>query len=349
MAKNNDDKEDKPSVINLLKSIGKEFGEDKVPRLAAALAYYTVFSLAPLLLLLLAITGLILHNNEDVRKQLVTTIGGLVGPKGAPVIDAILENANKPGTSLIASIIGGITLLLGASGVFGQLKDALNTIWEVKPKEGLGIMGLLRERFLSFGMVLGTGFLLLVSLVVSAALSAVGKFLGDNLPGGAFLWNIINYVVTLLFIAAMFMLMFKFLPDAKIGWKDVWIGGLITATLFIVGQIGLGIYLGSGSVGSAYGGAGSLVILLVWIYYSGLIFFVGAEFTQAYARMYGSLVRPADYAEGVTEEARGEQGIPHKEGDSSVTPDKGSGSDRGGSSGTRGKKRQSLRTSPWFR
>lgn len=338
------EKAEKKSVIDLLKGTFKEFGEDKVPRLAAALAYYTIFSLGPLLLIAISIAGIILGNQKGARSQIVGTIGSMVGTQGAEALNTAIDNANKGNGSIIASAIGIVTLLLGASGVFGQLKDALNTIWEVKPKEGLGIMGMLRQRFLSFSMVLGTGFLLLVSLVVSAALAALGKFLGDRLPGGAFLWNIINYGITLLLIALMFALMFRFLPDVEIAWKDVWIGALITSILFIVGQIALGIYLGSGSVGSSYGAAGSIVILLVWIYYSGLIFFVGAEITQVYARMYGSHVTPSEYAEGVTEEARGEEGIPHKDGERSVTP---GGSGKGESRSKQ--RRRTLRTSPWFR
>ncbi len=341
-----DEKTDKKSIINLLKATGKEFGEDKVPRLSAALAYYTIFSLGPLLLIAIVIAGKI-FGDEAARGQIVNTLGGLIGPQGAGVVQEAIKNANKPGASLIASIIGIVTLLLGASGVFGQLKDAFNTIWEVKPKEGLGIMGVLRERFLSFTMVLGTGFLLLVSLVVSAGLSALGKFLGDALPGGALLWNIINYAVTLLLIALMFALMFKFLPDVKIGWKDVWVGALITSLLFIVGQIGLGIYLGIGSVGSSYAGAGSLVVVLVWIYYSSLILFIGAELTQVYTRMYGSQVQPSENAEAVTEDDRGDQGISHKDGERGITP---GGTSSGSSRSSGGKQRKrTLRASPWFR
>jgi len=326
-------------VIDLLKATFKEFSEDKVPRLAAALAYYTIFSIGPLLIIIVAIASLVYQNGEA-KKQISDTISSLMGPGADPILKS-LDQPQKGG-SIIASIIGIVTLLLGASGVFGQLKDALNTMWEVKPKEGQGILAMLRERFLSFSMVLGTGFLLLVSLVVSAGLAAVGKWLASVLPGGDIIGNIANYLVTLLIITAMFALLFRFLPDAKVAWKDVWIGAGITAILFVVGQIALGIYLGSGSIGTTFGAAGSIVVALVWIYYSSLIFFIGAELTQTYARLYGSKIEIAPYAEPMAEGTRVTQGIPHK-GGKEVSPDK-----EAGKSDKDGKPRKSLRASPWF-
>ncbi|HEY0069918.1 MAG TPA: YihY/virulence factor BrkB family protein [Chloroflexia bacterium] len=328
------------AVLDVLKDTFKDFGEDKVPRLAAALAYFTIFSIGPLLLIALSIAGL-LFDQAQVREQMLSTIGGLVGETGSKTIGEALDNANKGSGNIVVASIGIVTLVMGASGVFGQLKDALNTIWEVKPKEGQGILGMLRERFLSFTMVLGTGFLLLVSLVVSAGIAALGKFLTSVLPGGDIVGQIVNIIVTLGIITLMFCLLFKFLPDVRVEWKDVWLGAFITALLFTVGQIALGVYLGSGSVGTAFGAAGSIVIILVWIYYSALIFFIGAELTQVIARRFGSRVMPAPNAEPLTEEARAQEGIPSKDGD-----DKGSRSKSGDKQGPR---HRILKASPWFR
>lgn len=326
-------------LLDVVKETFKDFGEDKVPRLAAALAYFTIFSIGPLLLIAVSIAGWLFGNVDEVRNQILGTIGGLVGAEGQKTIAGAMENANKGSGNVIAASIGIVTLLMGASGVFGQLKDALNTIWEVKPKEGQGILGMLRERFLSFSMVLGTGFLLLVSLVVSAGIAALGAFLKSVLPGGDLVSQIVNIIITLGIITLMFCLLFKFLPDVQVAWKDVWVGAFITAILFTVGQIALGLYLGSGSVGTAFGAAGSIVIILVWIYYSALIFFIGAELTQVYARRFGSRVVPDANAEPLTEEARAQEGIPSKDGD-----DK----DRRARD-KQGPKRRILKASPWFR
>lgn len=328
-------------IIDVLKDTFKDFSEDKVPRLAAALAYYTIFSIGPLLLIAISIAS-ILFDSEEVKNQMLGTIGNLVGESGKTAIGDALENANKEGGNVIVASIGIATLLMGASGVFGQLKDALNTIWEVKPKEGQGILGIVRERFLSFTMVLGTGFLLLVSLVVSAGIAALGQFLKSVLPGGDIVWQVVNVLITLGILSLMFVVLFKFLPDVQVSWKDVWVGAFITAVLFTVGQVALGLYLGSGSVGSAFGGAGSIVIILVWIYYSALIFFTGAELTQVYARRFGSRVVPAPNAEPLTEEARAQEGIPSKDGDDKAGKGDG-GRDR------QRPKTGDLKASPWFR
>jgi membrane protein len=304
---------DLKAIFNLFRDTFKDWSEDKAARLGAALAYYTIFSVGPLLLIAIAIAGLV-FGQQRAQDQIVGTIRTMVGGHGAEVIIQAIQNASKPGASIVASAIGIVTLLFGASGVFGQLKDALNTIWEVKPKPGQGILAMARDRFLSFTMVLGTGFLLLVSLVISAALTALGSLLSKNLPGGDLLWQIVNYVLAILVIALVFAMLFKFLPDVQIAWRDVAVGALITSLLFNLGQIALGLYLGSGSVGSAYGAAGSLVIVLVWIYYSAQILFFGAEFTQVYARTYGTQVKPAPDAEFITEEGRAQQGITRDEG-----------------------------------
>ena len=322
------------AIFELVRDTFKDWSEDKASRLGAALAYYTIFSIGPLLVIAIGIASLV-FGEEAARGQIVGTAGGMVGPEGGKLIEESIKNANQGGGSIYATGLGIALLLFGAAGVFGQLKDALNTIWEVKPKPNLGFMHTIKERFFSFTMVLGTGFLLLVSLVLNAALAAFGVWLRSFMPGGDVVWQVINAVVALGVVTLMFALLFKFLPDVKIGWKDVWIGALVTAILFLVGQLLLGLYLGSGAVGSAWGAAGALVIILVWVYYSAQIFFLGAEFTQVYTNRFGSRVRPEPYAQFVTDEARAQQGMETKE-------------DEGGKKGARrGPTR--LKPSPWFR
>lgn len=325
--------------FDMFKETFKEWNEDKAPRLGASLAYYTIFSLGPLLVVIIAIASKVFSNAEA---QIVGTIGGVVGKEGADVIGETIKNANKGNANIIAGIIGIVTLLLGASGVFGQLKDALNTIWEVQPKPGQGIMATIKQRFFSFTMVLGTGFLLLVSLVITAAVSSLSDILKKILPGGDIVGQVVSFIVSVLIIALVFTLLFKFLPDVKITWGDVWIGGLVTSILFSLGQIALGLYLGSGAVGKSFGAAGSLVIILVWIYYSTQILFMGAEFTQVYTNKYGSHVRPEENAEFVTEEARANQGMPRKEGEPTAKQ-------QGDKSDGKSPRRRTLKPSPWFK
>jgi membrane protein len=215
----------------------------------------------------------------------------------------MIQSASTPSSGLLAGILGVVTLLIGAGGVIGQLHDSLNTIWGVQPKPGNGLLSLLRERFLSFAMVVGLGFLLLVSLVVSAVLTALFQVLGGALPGGTVLWHAVELLVSFGFITLLFALMYKALPDVRIAWRDVWIGAAITALLFTVGKFLLGLYLGQSGVTSAYGAAGSLVLVLLWVYYSALIVFFGAEFTQVYATTYGAGMRPAENAEPLPQTA----------------------------------------------
>lgn len=282
-------------IFRLLKQTFKEWQKDKASRLAAALAYYTVFSLAPLLIIAIAIAGAI-FGEEAARGEIVGQIQGLVGKQGAEIIETSIENANKPDVSNVASIISIIFLLFGASGVFAQLQEALNTVWEVKPKPQQGILNFVRKRFLSFSAVLGIGFLLLVSLIVSALLSTLNNYMSGFLPGFDLLWQILNLAIAFGVITLLFALMYKFLPDVKIAWNDVWVGAIITTILFIIGKFILGLYIGRGSFGSTYGAAGSLVIILAWVYYSAQILFFGAEFTQVYARKFGSRIVPDEHA-----------------------------------------------------
>ncbi len=291
----------------LLKETFAAWSEDKVPRLGAALAYYTTFSLAPLLLIVVGVAALV-FGEEAAQGRIVEQISGLVGEKGAEAIQAMLQSASEETSSgVVAAIVGVVALLFGASGVFGELQDALNTIWGVKPKPGRAILGAIKDRFFSFAMVLAIAFLLLVSLVVTAALAAVGKF-GSGLIPEAFL-QALNLAVSLGVVTLLFAMIFKILPDVRIAWRDVWIGAFATAVLFTVGKSLIGLYLGKSAVGSAFGAAGSLVIVLVWIYYSAQILFLGAEITQVHARHYGTGVVPAADAVLVTAEARREQGL----------------------------------------
>jgi len=289
-----------------------EFGEDKATRLSAALAYYSIFSIAPLIIIVISVAGLV-FGTKAVSGQLHGQISGIVGDQGAQTIESMISAARKPSHSMIATIIGIVTLLLGASGVFGQLQDALNTIWEVKPKPGRGILGVLRDRFLSMAMVLGTGFLLLISMLLSAALSAVTGMMGNVLGMGPVLAEILHNAVAFAVVALLFAMIFKVLPDAQVRWRDVWPGAIFTAVLFTLGKFLLALYLGRAATASAYGAAGSLVIVLLWVYYSSLILFFGAEFTQVFAKKRGSRIVPSKNAIGVTEETRGEEGISHEE------------------------------------
>ncbi|HEX3582606.1 MAG TPA: YihY/virulence factor BrkB family protein, partial [Thermoanaerobaculia bacterium] len=276
-------------IFALFKQTWTEFSDDKAQRLGAALAYYTIFSLGPILLIAVSIAGLV-FGKEAAQGRIGQELQGVFGANVATQLNTMIANAGKKGSGTIAMIIGIVTLLLGAAGVFGQLKDALNTIWNVEPKKSGGIMTTIRQRFLSMAMVLGVGFLLLVSLVIDAAISAMGHWISARFPGGEAVFQILQLIVSLAVITVLFAMIFRYLPDTKVEWRDVWLGAGFTGFLFVIGKFGLGLWLGKGSIGSAYGAAGSLVILLVWIYWSAQILFFGAEFTQVYANAHGSKV-----------------------------------------------------------
>jgi membrane protein len=279
----------------LLKETGEDFVEDNATSLAGSLAYFTLLSLAPLIVIALAIAGLAV-DEEATREQLATELGSVVGPQGASAVDAIVENARTPSAGIISSVLGVVVLLFGASGVFGELQSALNKIWEVEPKPGRGLWGTIRDRLFSFAMVMGVAFLLLVSLLLSTALAAIGRFLEQSLPGGEALWQVLNFALSLSIVSALFALTFKVVPDAKVRWRDVWIGAVVTAFLFSVGKFLIGLYLGKSSVASSYGAAGSIVLLVIWVYYSAAILFLGAEFTQVYAKRFGGDIKPSQNA-----------------------------------------------------
>jgi membrane protein len=286
-------------ILPILKETASEWMEDRAQSLGAALAYYTVFSLAPLLLIAIAIAGFF-FGREAAQGQIFDQLRGLLGEASGKAMQDLIQNANtKPATGVMAALIGAVTLLFGASGVFGQLQTSLNAIWGVQPKPGRGVLGIIQDRILSFGFILVVGFLLLVSLLFTATIALVGEWFGGMVPGMEALIQILNSVLSLALITLLFATIFKFLPDAKIAWHDVWIGAFITAVLFTVGKFALGLYLGKSGVASSYGAAGSLIVLLLWVYYSSQILFFGAEFTQVYANRFGSHVAPADNAVAV--------------------------------------------------
>jgi membrane protein len=283
--------------FNIFKETLRQWLDDKAPQLGAALAYYTVFSLAPLILVLLAILGLVFRHDPAGAWQKVTEqLSYFLDQSAIDVIQSIAQKASQTNKSIWATIIGVALALFGASGVFGQLQDSLNTIWGVKAKPGAGIWGFVRNRFLSFAMVGGICFLLLVSMTIESLLEGFSHYVQTLLPGGI----VIAVAVYLLFDFAIVVLVlaviFKILPDAKIRWRDVWIGAVITALLFTLGKWAIGLYLGSGSAASAYGAASSLITLLLWVYYSSQILLFGAEFTQVYADYFGARVLPDEHA-----------------------------------------------------
>jgi membrane protein len=283
--------------FGLLKQTFSEWLEDKAPQLGAALAYYTVFSLAPLILILLAIVGLIFRNDPGGAWNKITEqMSYFLDKSAVEVVQNIAQKAAQPNKSLLATIIGILLALFGASGVFGQLQDALNTIWGVKAKPGGGIWGFLRSRFLSFAMVGGICFLLLVSLTLESVLKGFSHYIQGVLPGGVVIAMAVYWTFDLAVVILLFAIIFKFLPDAKIQWRDVWIGAGMTAIFFAIGKWALGLYLGSGSAASAYGAASSLITLLLWIYYSSQILLFGAEFTQVYACRAGRGIAPDEHA-----------------------------------------------------
>jgi membrane protein len=280
----------------LLKKTVKEFSDDGCLTLSAALSYYTVFSIAPLLIIVIAVASLI-WGQEAISGQIYAQIHDLVGAESAKTIQGMIENGYRPGRTILASLIGLATLLVGATSVFTQLQTSLNIIWNVKTKAKSGILKLVRDRLLSFGLILAVALLLMVSLVVHAALVAISSYFSQFFPD---VWEIIGRVTEIFFslsiITLLFAMIFKFLPDVKIPWRAVWLGSFVTALLFNVGKYLIGYYLGQSSAFSVYGSAAALVIIILWVNYSSLILFFGAEFTQVHTLMQGQRVKPVEYA-----------------------------------------------------
>lgn len=270
--------------------------DDKAPRMGAALAFYTALSLSPFLVIIFSLIALI-YGDEAARGQLSYQIDGLIGTQGAEVVQEILRNSRKPETGFLALFSGITTLFLGASGVFGELQDAMNSIWRVKAKADQGILSLLKTRFFSFAMVMGVGFLLLVSLVISTVIAAAGEFAVTWFPGFTVIAEILNSVFTFAVITILFALIFKVLPDVVLSWSDVWFGSLLTAFLFTIGKILIGLYLGKSGVTSAFGAAGSLVAFLIWIYYATQILLFGAELIKVRVLKNKKDVQPKGMAE----------------------------------------------------
>lgn len=296
-------------ALDLLKETGNSWLDDKAMRLAASLAFYTLLSLAPLLVLVVSLAGLV-FGDEAARGGVAGQISGLVGEQSADAIQTILANAKKPSSGVLGTVFGVSLLLFGASGVFGELQEAMNVIWEVQPKPGRGVLGLVRDRFFSFTMVLGVAFLLLVSLVFGAALAAMGRFFAAALPGGETLWQAVNAGVSFAVVTGLFATIFKVVPDVKVAWRDVLGGAALTALLFTAGKLLIGLYLGKSGVASPFGAAGSIVVIVIWVYYSAQILFFGAELTRAYARHRGAKVVPTENAEPLTDDAKAQMGIP---------------------------------------
>jgi len=288
-------------VWSVLKQVGAEYVDDKIPKLSAALAFYTMLSLAPMLVISIVILGLV-FGEQAASGKVAAQLEQVVGPASAGAINDMIANAKTPGSGWMATIISLIVLLFGASGVFAELQDSMNTIFDVRRKSTAGIWQTIRGRLVSMGMVFGVAFLLLVSLVISTTLSAVASAIAG---GWAALGYVLDLVISVVVVGMLFAAIFKVLPDVKIGWKDTVVGALVTAVLFTLGKIGLGIYLSYGSTASAYGAAGSLAALLIWIYYSSQIMFIGAEFTQVYANRYGKHVEPVRHAERVGRKSTG--------------------------------------------
>ena len=283
------------AMWKLLSATYTKWTADHAQGLGAALAFYAIFSLAPLLLIVIAIAGLV-FGQEAAQGEIIGQIQGLVGEESAKAIQSMIEEARKPAAGVIATVLALVLLLLGATGVFAQLQEALNTIWRVEEKPGAGMWQAIKNRFISLLAVLGTGFLLLISLVISAGISAIGTTLEHFLPVPGLLLQLINLFVSFAIVTLLFAMIYKLLPDASIQWSDVWSGAIITSLLFTIGKFLIGFYLSKSDVGGAYGAAGALAVMLIWVYYASQIFLFGAAFTAVYAHARGSKLAPSPHA-----------------------------------------------------
>jgi membrane protein len=297
------------SFWRLLSETFNHWLENKAQRLGAALAYYAAFSFAPLLVLLVGVANFVYQ--EDTLARVQSQIALMAGDNAAEAIVATIRGVQSTGSGLVATLLSIATLLLGATGMFGQLQDAMNTIWEVTPKPRQFLVDILRTRALSFLLVIAICFLLVVSLALTAILANVSKYFQTVLPFTTSLWPLVDLSFSFALTMILFAAIFKILPDVYIAWKDVWLGAAATAALFAIGKIGIGLYLGRGSFTSVYGAAGSFLVLLAWVYYSAQVFFFGAELTWVYAKHHQRVLLPARGAVFLTEEARIHQGIPH--------------------------------------
>ena len=305
---NREDAKDRPgtrssekpqSLWQFAKTVVTQFFEDQPFQLASSLSYYSIFSLAPLLIIAISVAGLV-FGREAAQNQIVETLSGMIGQDSAKAVQDMIQNASqKPKTGITSTILGIVALLFGAGGVVGQLQTSINTIWGVAAKTGQGVWGFIRTRFLSFAMVLAIGFLLLVSLAITALVAGLSQVMGSLFGGAKIIAHVLELVVSFGLVTVLFAMIYKFLPDVKIQWRDVWIGAALTSVLFTIGKFLIGLYLGTSGVTSTFGAAGSLITVLLWVFYSSLIFFLGAEFTQVYATHYGSGVVPGANAESI--------------------------------------------------
>ncbi|HEY1267036.1 MAG TPA: YihY/virulence factor BrkB family protein [Candidatus Binatia bacterium] len=309
-------KNEKKGIFNFIKTCVEHWLGEGPFQLAAALAYYTLFSLSPLLIILTAMVGL-LAGEETAQNYIYNSISGLVGVQSARAVMEMMQKAHREGGGLSATIFGVALLLFGAGGVVGQLQSSLNTVWGVETKMHTGIWPIIRARFISYAMLLAIGFLLLVSLMVTTAVSALSDYLRNLLPAVGAVWPAVDIVISFGFVTILFALIYKFLPDVKIAWRDVWIGAALTALLFSIGKLLIGLYLAKSAVSSTYGAAGSLVTVLLWVYYSSLVFFFGAEVTRVYATQYGRGLKPTEIAaptrDGLKKEKKIEKANPDAE------------------------------------
>lgn len=304
-------------VFSLLKATFKAFTEDRALKMSAALAYYTIFALAPLIMILISLAS-IFYGKEATQNQVFNQLNGLVGNEAAMQIQDIIKNIALSQNSTFAIVVGFFTLFLGATGVFMEIQDSINQIWRVKAKPKKGWKKMLINRFLSFSMIISLGFLLIVSLVINGLILAFSAKLSEYFPDvTVLLVQLINASITFVVIAALFAIIFKYLPDVIISWKDIRIGALFTALLFTIGRSLIGLYIENVAPGSAYGAAGSLIVILVWVYYTSAILYFGAEFTQVYAQSYGGAIKPAKYAVHVitTEEEKEVRVLPKQDHD----------------------------------
>ena len=285
-----------PALFRMFRAAIKGWYADNAARLGASIAYYTLFSLGPVLLVAIGIAGTVFRP-EDVQGQVSSQLTDLLGAEGARAVQAMLAGAQNHKTGIFATIVGGVTFLLAATGAFMELQNAFNQIWRVKPKEGFGIGGFIRKRLVSFGLVVAIGFLLLVALVVSAALSAVADWVSARAPEIPYVWAAFDLLLSVGVITVLFAILYRVLPDVNLRWSDVWTGAAATALLFTIGKFLIGLYLGQSSTASTYGAAGSVVIVLLWVYYTSQVVLLGAEFTRVYTRRERSKPQPAEWAE----------------------------------------------------
>lgn len=293
-----------------LKEVYSEWSNDQASRLSAALAYYTIFSIAPLLLMVIVVVGQI-YGEQAVRGEIVGQIEDTMGTEGAEAIQTMLENVYQEGSSTLATLIAAGVLIWGSTNVFNHLQWTLNTAWDVQAKPGRGFLQTIKDRFVSFALIPAIGFLLMVSLVVDAGLAALARYFEDILPDtvNVAALQVANIVLSFVVITVLFAMIYKVLPDVRIRWRDIWVGSAFTALLFTIGRFLIGLYIGRSSFGSTYGAAGSLIVILLWIYYSSQIFFFGAEFTQVFSRRFGKKIEPSEAAISLPTSDRLEMGL----------------------------------------